>query len=69
MAEWAPYTPLANLAGQPSVALPVHVTDEGLPVGAQLSGRPGEDGLLLGLAGQVEQVVGWQHRHPVQWNA
>jgi Asp-tRNA(Asn)/Glu-tRNA(Gln) amidotransferase A subunit family amidase len=56
--------------GQASVALPVHVTDEGLRIAAQLTvSSPGDDGLLLGLAGQVEQVVGWQHRHPVQWNA
>ena len=49
-----PWTVLANLCGLPACAVPAGVDGDGLPVGVQLVGRPGEDALVLALAARVE---------------
>ena len=68
MLGWSAYTPWANLTGQASLSLPLHVTPEGLPVGVQLTAaRRGDDALLVSLAGQVERAAPFAHRHPPQW--
>ena len=56
----APY----NMTGQPAISVPLHWSDEGLPVGVMFAGRFGEDGLLLQLAAQLEQAQPWFHRVP-----
>ncbi|TPM29201.1 amidase [Mesorhizobium sp. B2-3-5] len=48
-----------NVSGQPSIALPVHVTDAGLPLGIQAAGRPGDEETLLSFAAQMEKISGW----------
>ena len=67
MLRWSAFTPWANLSGAPALSLPVHQTAAGLPVGVQLMAMPGQDELLLGLAGALEQVFAWQRRHPPVW--
>lgn len=49
-----------NVTGQPAISLPVHETPDGIPVGVQLIAPPGREDLLLGLAAQLEQTVGWR---------
>ncbi|WP_375497600.1 amidase [uncultured Jatrophihabitans sp.] len=54
----APYTDcwtvVANLIGWPAVSVPAGVSsDDGMPVGVMLSGRPGSDGALFGVADQA----------------
>ena len=50
-----------NLAGFPGVAIPMGKSDEGLPIGVQLIGRPYEDALVLSVAEQLEAARGpWQ---------
>ena len=61
---WVPYTQLANLTGQPTISVPLHWTDAGLPLGVQFVGRLGADGDLLQLAAQLEEVHPWAHRYP-----
>jgi len=56
---WVPYTQLANLTGRPAISVPLHWTAAGLPLGVQLVGRLGADGLLLQLAAQLEQAQPW----------
>ncbi|MER9506620.1 hypothetical protein [Mesorhizobium sp. M0579] len=41
---WFTHRPaIQNVSSQPSIALPVHVTDAGLPLGIQAVGRPGDE--------------------------
>jgi aspartyl-tRNA(Asn)/glutamyl-tRNA(Gln) amidotransferase subunit A len=44
-----------NLAGLPAVAFPVGFSEEALPLGAQLVGRPGAEGLLLSLVRSFQE--------------
>jgi aspartyl-tRNA(Asn)/glutamyl-tRNA(Gln) amidotransferase subunit A len=46
-----------NLAGMPALTLPCGDDGDGLPVGLQIVGRPGEDVAVLGIAAAVEAVL------------
>lgn len=60
---WFTHWPaIQNVTGQPSIALPVHVTKAGLPLGIQAAGRPGDEETLYSLAGQLEKISGWDKR-------
>ncbi len=65
--EYTPWTSFVNVAGLPAIVLPVWMTDEGLPMGVQLIGRPGREDVLLALGAQLERRVRWQRRHPACW--
>lgn len=58
------FTHLYNMAGQPSMSLPLAMSQQGLPIGVMLSGRVGDDALLYSLAGQIEQAQPWAGRRP-----
>jgi amidase len=60
------FTAFGNLTGLPAVSLPLHWSDDGLPVGAQLVAGPWQDGALLALAAQLEQARPWAGRRPPQ---
>jgi amidase len=64
---FTPWTSAWNVTGMPAVTLPLHWTDDGLPVGVMLAARPAEEELLLSLAAEVERVAPWAHRRPPQW--
>lgn len=62
-----PHTSFVNLTGLPAISLPVHVTapppdGEGLPMGVQLIGRPGEEATLLAIGRQLERRIPWTRR-------
>lgn len=60
---WFTHWPaMQNVTGQPAIALPVHVTADGLPLGIQAVGRPGDEETLLSLAAQMEKQSGWLDR-------
>jgi amidase len=59
-----PFTPLVNVLGIPAVSLPLSQTDDGVPVGVQLIGRPADEATLLGLSAQVERARPWRDRRP-----
>ena len=60
--ESSPYTMIANVTGQPSMSLPLHWTDDGLPMGMLFTARIGDEATLFRLAGQVEQAMPWAAR-------
>jgi amidase len=65
--QYTPYTSMLNVSGLPAIVLPVAQTDDGLPMGVQLIGRPGGERTLLSLAAQLERRIRWQLRHPPTW--
>jgi amidase len=65
--RFTPFTAAYNVTGQPAISLPLHWTDEGLPIGVMLVGRPAGEAALLSLASQLEAAAQWSHRHPAQW--
>lgn len=65
--RFTPYTSAWNVTGMPAVSLPLHWTDEGLPVGVMLAGRPAEEHLLLSLAAQAEAARPWRDHAPPCW--
>ncbi|HEV3047721.1 MAG TPA: amidase [Solirubrobacteraceae bacterium] len=58
------FTAFGNVTGLPAVSLPLHWSEEGLPVGVQLTGGPWQDGAVLALAGQLEAARPWAERRP-----
>ncbi len=63
-------TPAYPLAGVPGISLPCGFasSEEGMPIGLQLGGRPFEEATLLRLAHAYEQRTGWHKREP-NWEA
>ncbi|CAD6876285.1 amidase [Methylomonas sp. EbB] len=62
--QQTPFTPLANITGQPAMSVPLYWSDDGLPHGAQFMAAIGNDRLLFQLAAQLEQSEPWKHRMP-----
>jgi amidase len=58
------FTAFGNVTGLPAVSLPLHWSEEGLPVGVQLVAGPWQDGELMALAAQLEQARPWAQRRP-----
>ncbi len=52
--SWTPFTPQANLTGQPALSLPLYETSDGLPVGMQFWAGRGQEYLLLQLGLTLE---------------
>lgn len=61
---FAPFTPLANLTGNPAMSVPLHATPEGLPIGVQFVGRFADERTLFRLAAELERAAPWQGSKP-----
>ena len=64
---FTPWTSAWNVTGMPAVSLPLHWSDDGLPVGVMLAARPAEETLLLALSAQLEAAAPWADRRPPGW--
>lgn len=63
-AFFTPFTPVANMTGQPAVSLPTYWSEQGLPIGVQLMGRPADEATLIRISGQIEAARPWADRRP-----
>jgi len=53
-----------DITGQPAISLPLHWSEDGLPVGVQLVAAYAREDLLLRVSAQLEQAAPWADRHP-----
>ena len=58
------FTLACNLAGLPGISVPCGLTSDGLPIGAQLLGRPLDESTLLRAAAVIEATVGLGDKRP-----
>jgi len=59
------FSAFGNITGLPSISLPLHWTDEALPVGVMLTAGPFDEATLLRLGAQLEDARPWAaHRAP-----
>jgi Asp-tRNA(Asn)/Glu-tRNA(Gln) amidotransferase A subunit family amidase len=59
-----PFTALSNIAGIPSMSVPLYWNDAGLPIGVHFVAGFGRDDVLFRLAGQLEEARPWAGRRP-----
>ncbi|MCP3054503.1 Asp-tRNA(Asn)/Glu-tRNA(Gln) amidotransferase subunit GatA [Aurantimonas marianensis] len=59
------FTVTVNMAGLPGIAVPAGLTDEGLPLGLQLIGRPFDEETLFALGSVIERAAG--RFEPAKW--
>jgi amidase len=64
MGSLVTFTMPFDITGQPAISLPLHWTDDGLPIGVQLIAAYGREDVLLQVSGQLEQAAPWADRHP-----
>ncbi|HEX2086470.1 MAG TPA: amidase [Solirubrobacteraceae bacterium] len=59
-----PYTPIANLTGQPALSLPLGEASDGMPLGVMLTAQTLREDLLLAVAARLEEAMPWADRTP-----
>jgi len=59
------YTAWFNLLGMPAAVVPVSQSQEGLPVGVQIVGRPWQEEMVLEVAAAIEQARGPWRKPPL----
>lgn len=61
----AEITAFANYYGLPVASVPCGFDNNGMPIGLQIVGKPGDDGLVLNVAHQYELVTKFGLKHPI----
>ena len=62
--QYAAFTYLYNLTGQPSASVPAGFTKAGLPLAVMLSGKNGDDATVLAACAQLERANPWFNQRP-----
>ncbi len=62
-----PFTPPFNFSGQPSMSLPLEMSENGLPIGMMFTAKFADEATLFRLAGQLEKEAPWAGRRPRVW--
>lgn len=62
--QYSPFTSVYNITGNPSMSVPLHWSDTGLPVGTMITGGFGDEATLFRLAGQLERAEPWIDKTP-----
>ena len=64
MANFSPYTYIANATGQPAMSIPLHWNESNLPIGSHFIGRHNSESTLFRLAYQLEEARPWSNKLP-----
>ena len=59
-----PYTFPINMVGYPAASIPCGFSNEGLPIGLHIVGRPGDEGTVLAASAAFERGRPWAHHRP-----
>lgn len=59
------YTSPAALSGLPAISIPSGFSNDGLPIGMQILGKPFAEDTLFKVGHAYEQATSWHNRHPV----
>jgi amidase len=62
--RFTPFTQVANITGLPAVSVPLSWSEDALPIGVQLVGRPADEATLIRISAQLEQARPWRDRRP-----
>jgi len=62
-----PFTPPFNFSGQPSMSLPLEMSESGLPIGMMFTAKYADEATLFRLAAQLEKEAPWAARRPQVW--
>jgi len=62
-----PFTPPFNFSGQPSMSLPLEMSESGLPIGMMFTAKYADEATLFRLAAQLEKESPWAARRPQVW--
>jgi amidase len=57
--QYAAFTPINNANGSPAIALPIGLSQEGMPIGVQLAASHGDERALIEIAFELEQARPW----------
>ena len=64
LGHYAVFTPIFNVTGQPAISLPLHQSENNLPIGVQFAARHSDEATLFKLAGRLEHELPWVDRKP-----
>ena len=64
---FAPWCAPFNQMGAPAMSVPLHWSDDNLPLGMMFGAAYGNERLLFQLAGQLERAAPWADKRPPVW--